>query len=505
VIGRRIGHCEVLYRLGEGGMGQVFAGIDRTLDRPVAIKVLRPEHSRDPGFAARFRAEAAALARLSHPNIASIYSLERVGEHQFMILELVQGITLEDLLAAHGPLDEAGATALAAQFMAGLQVAHAQGIVHRDLKPENLMVTVDGVLKLMDFGIARMRGSERLTRHGNMVGTLAYMPPEQVRGEPGDARGDLYSACLVLYEMVVGRHPFAGLGDYDLSEAQVKRPPPPMREAVPALGDIFNDAIMRCLEKDPAHRFASAAELGHAIGANRLPRPAQEILRERVGATVTRATAARRATVDPPSRPAPPPIVRSSHATMHRPIGSPRSGPIRDRMPEPEPLMGRPLVLLGATLAAVVGLVLAMLFTQRDVPRLAPASSPPAQLRSENPAPPTEEPLQSAALMPAAVPPTRLEATEEDVPDEGITDVGPPESVPLVPPLAEPAVVTTLLPPLATIPAELTSPPHASKQRPRKGAPKAVNGPAVAASVDNAVTARTGYGNEPGSGWRIRD
>ena len=113
MIGRRIGHCDILQRVGEGGMGQVYAGIDRTLDRPVAIKVLRPEYSRDPAFVARFRAEAGALARLSHPNVASIYSLEQIGPQQFMILELVQGLTLQALLGAHGPLDEIGATALA--------------------------------------------------------------------------------------------------------------------------------------------------------------------------------------------------------------------------------------------------------------------------------------------------------------------------------------------------------------------------------------------------------
>ncbi|MFZ1428038.1 MAG: serine/threonine-protein kinase, partial [Geminicoccaceae bacterium] len=286
MIGRRIGHCDVLSRLGEGGMGQVFAGIDRSLDRPVAIKALRPELSRDPAFAARFRAEAGALARLSHPNVAHIYSLEQSGSQQFMILELVRGLTLQDLLTRHGPLDEMGALALAAQAVAGLAAAHAQGIVHRDLKPANLMVTADGMLKLMDFGIARVGGAERLTRHGHMIGTLAFMAPEQIRGASGDARSDLYSLGLVLYEMLAGRSPFAATTDYEFLDAQVNQVPAPLRDFVPTLSDRFHDAIMRCLAKAPEHRFTSAEAFGREAGTQTLAATAQEILRERIGAVV---------------------------------------------------------------------------------------------------------------------------------------------------------------------------------------------------------------------------
>jgi eukaryotic-like serine/threonine-protein kinase len=331
MIGQRIGHCEIIHRLGEGGVGQVFAAVDRTLDRPVAIKALRPEHSRDATFIARFKAEAGALAAVNDPGIAAIYSLELLDDQHFMILELVRGITLEALLAKVGALDETAALALAAQALSALGAAHAAGIVHRDIKPANLMVTPAGVVKLMDFGIARVCGSGRMTRYGHVIGTLAYISPEQIQGQEGDLCSDLYSFGIVLYESLAGRPPFEADTEYGLLKAQMELPAPPLRPRVPGLSQRFHDAVMRCLEKDPARRFADAGALELALGTQKLDRSASAILCARIGATIEQATLplariideARCRSARQPSRP-PPAAPATRYAARPTPPGKPR-------------------------------------------------------------------------------------------------------------------------------------------------------------------------------------
>lgn len=489
MIGRRIGHCDVLSRLGEGGMGQVFAGIDRSLDRPVAIKALRPELSRDPAFAARFRAEAGALARLSHPNVAHIYSLEQSGSQQFMILELVRGLTLQDLLARHGPLDEMGALALAAQAVAGLAAAHAQGIVHRDLKPANLMVTADGMLKLMDFGIARVGGAERLTRHGHMIGTLAFMAPEQIRGASGDARSDLYSLGLVLYEMLAGRSPFAAATDYEFLDAQVNQVPAPLRGFVPTLSDRFHDAIMRCLAKAPEHRFASAEAFGREAGTQTLAATAQEILRERIGAVVAPPVAPAPSTklAPRPMQAAPP-----RAPTVLVPLGSATARPIRTVAPaRARPSGGTPFLMLGVAVA-VMGLAAGYLLTR-------PSPLPPRASASI---------IASSAAVPAKSPPTveeliRLEAPELYRWHDSIGAAGAETGAPEVPWTAAPVA-----PPPAAPPAGVemySAPAPAVRQSVRRPGSRPTAGSAVPASAEAATPAVVGSGNDVGSGWLIRD
>ena len=496
MIGRRIGHCDILQRVGEGGMGQVYAGIDRTLDRPVAIKVLRPEYSRDPAFVARFRAEAAALARLSHPNVASIYSLEQIGPQQFMILELVQGLTLQALLGAHGPLDEIGATALAAQIVAGLAAAHAQGIVHRDLKPANLMVTAGGALKLMDFGIARVRGAERLTRHGHMVGTLAYMAPEQVRGDEGDVRTDIYSAGLVLYEAVAGRPPFSAKSDYEFLDAQVNCQPTPLRDHVSGLTDRFHAAVMRCLEKDPARRFASVHEFGRALGTGELGGSPQELLRARVQAVVLQ-TANRTPLALGVAKPpiVPPPFVRPAASTLLRPLaelGTPSRRAVTP--PKPKTDVSRPLMVLGGTLAAVLGLVAFMLVRQPTVSQLhavAPVRPPAIQVSAQSEQE-TSWPL--VRLEAPDVEPTDSLSNELDM-GQGVAESVPPAQT--VPDAIRPGPLRGT--------GQAPEVPRASKVPVRKIVPKSPSGPPTAASTRSAQAASSGSASEIGSGWLIRD
>ncbi len=266
-----IGHYEIRELLGEGGIGQVHVGYDTVLEREVAIKSLRPELLSDKNFVDRFRAEATSLARLNHPNVTTVFSLLPEGRNLYMIMELVRGDTLDALLKKrNGPLGVKESLAIIAQAADGLSYAHSMGVIHRDIKPGNLMVTSTGLLKIMDFGIARVRGSQRLTRDGSMVGTLAYMAPEQLRGEGGDERSDLYSLAIVLYEMLSGSTPFVSDSDYDLMQAHVHAKPQRLVGRVPGLESRVESVLLRALAKKPEQRYASVREFSDALGATAL-------------------------------------------------------------------------------------------------------------------------------------------------------------------------------------------------------------------------------------------
>lgn len=274
-----VGQYEIRELLGEGGIGQVHAAYDTVLQREVAMKSLRPEMLSDTNFADRFRAEATSLARLNHPNITTLYSLIPDGKNLYMVMELVRGHTLDDILAKrNAPLDVRESLAIIAQAADGLAYAHSMGVIHRDIKPSNLMVAENGVLKIMDFGIARVRGSQRLTRSGSIVGTLAYMAPEQLRGEEGDEACDLYSLAIVLYEMLTGAPPFSANSEYDLMQAQINQKPDRLISRVPGLDAKVEAAIMKALSKKPAQRFPSTRAFSDALGASSLRMDAPKIL-----------------------------------------------------------------------------------------------------------------------------------------------------------------------------------------------------------------------------------
>ncbi|MDE2165927.1 MAG: serine/threonine protein kinase [Alphaproteobacteria bacterium] len=283
---RIMGRYEVVGLLGSGGIGQVYAARDQALGRTVAIKALRPEYSSDRSFLERFHAEAASLARLSHQNIATLYDLQVDGQQLYMIMELVRGHTLEAVLARTRRLGVRESLAITAQTIAGLGYAHQMGVIHRDIKPSNLMLTDSGALKIMDFGIARVRGSQRLTRTGNIVGTLAYVAPEQIKGGEGDERSDLYSLACVLYEMLAGDPPFNAATEYELIRAQVDTSPQTLKVRLPDIPAALDEALMRALVKDPHERFASVAEFGHALGADEVSTHAIDIIHHDVLATI---------------------------------------------------------------------------------------------------------------------------------------------------------------------------------------------------------------------------
>jgi eukaryotic-like serine/threonine-protein kinase len=276
---KAIGQYEIRDQLGEGGIGQVHAAFDTILQREVALKSLRPELLSDTNFVERFRAEATSLARLNHPNITTIYSLIPDNKNLYMVMELVRGHTLDDVIKErNGPIPVRESLAIIAQAADGLAYAHSMGVIHRDIKPSNLMIAENGVLKIMDFGIARVRGSQRLTRSGSIVGTLAYMAPEQLRGEEGDETCDLYSLAIVLYEMLSGAPPFSAASEYDLMQAQINERPPRLIPRVPGLDPRVENALLKALAKKPAQRFPSMRAFSDALGASALRMDAPKIL-----------------------------------------------------------------------------------------------------------------------------------------------------------------------------------------------------------------------------------
>ncbi|MDQ3806451.1 MAG: serine/threonine protein kinase, partial [Acidobacteriota bacterium] len=260
MIGQIVGNYKIEQKLGEGGMGAVYRGIDMMIEREVAIKVLRAELASQPQVVERFRSEAVTLAKLNHPNIATLYSFMRQGENFFMVLEFVRGATLDQVIQQRGALPVEQAVPLFCQVLDGIQHAHEYGIIHRDIKPANMMLTERGNLKVLDFGIARILGTARMTRQGNVIGTIEYMSPEQVKGLETDARSDIYSLGMLLYEMLTGRIPFDITNEFELMKAQIEQMPVAPRQLNPAIPESVEQAIGRAIAKDPAHRFQSAGE-----------------------------------------------------------------------------------------------------------------------------------------------------------------------------------------------------------------------------------------------------
>ena len=265
--GLTIGDYAIGDRVGSGGVGDVFRGTDLMLEREVAIKFLRPGLGTQRELVERFRTEARTLAQLNHANIATLYALHREGDTLAMVMEFVDGKTVSALLHEHGPLPVPVALTIFMQALDGIGCAHASGVVHRDLKPSNLMLDRRGVVKVMDFGIARYVGASRVTRAGSTVGTAQYMAPEQVRGAETDARSDIYSLCIVLYEMLTDRLPFEAEVEYEVMRAHVEIEPTPPRQLRGEIPEEIEKAVLRGLHKDPERRFASTEELRAALVA----------------------------------------------------------------------------------------------------------------------------------------------------------------------------------------------------------------------------------------------
>src|SRR5881394_3746751 len=247
-------------RLGSGGMADVYLAEDQELGRRVALKLLNERHAGDEQFVERFRREAQSAAGLNHPNIVSIFDRGRAEGTYYIAMEYLEGRTLKELLVRNGPTPIPIAIDYARQILGALAFAHRNGIVHRDIKPHNIVVRKDGRLKVTDFGIARS-GASQMTEAGSIVGTAQYLSPEQARGAPVDARSDLYSLGIVLYEMLTGAVPFTGDTPVEIAMkhlSTIPEPPSKLREDVP---HDLDAVVLRALAKDPDQRYSSAEEM----------------------------------------------------------------------------------------------------------------------------------------------------------------------------------------------------------------------------------------------------
>ena len=293
MIGRTIGRYRILERLGRGGMGEVFAAVDTSLDRRVAVKVLPPEVAGDAERLERFRREARTVAALNHPNIVTVHAVEEADGVPLLVLELVEGRRLDELIPAGG-LSLAGLLDVAIPVADAVAAAHQRGIVHRDLKPANVMVTADGRVKVLDFGLAKLLPaaaadtetvSAGMTGAGAVLGTVPYMSPEQLAGAPVDHRSDVFSLGVVLFEMATGVRPFRGDSSALLASAILRDEPPAVSELKPELPRI----VRHCLEKEPAERFQTALDV-----RNELKQLRREVESGESEVTATTAVAARR-------------------------------------------------------------------------------------------------------------------------------------------------------------------------------------------------------------------
>src|SRR5438552_9409896 len=270
--GTQFGDCEILAPLGAGAMGEVYRARDNSLRREVALKLLPEQLASDPDRLRRFEQEARAAAALNHPNIVAVYRFgTQNGNTPYLVTELLQGQTLRERLK-QGPILVRKTVDYAIQVARGLAAAHDRGIVHRDLKPENIFLTRDGLVKILDFGLAKLKAPEATemqstianrgsTEPGMVLGTVGYMSPEQVRGLVADYRSDIFSLGTILYEMLSGSRAFQGATSADTMSAILKEEPTELSSAVRNLPPALARIVHRCLEKDPAERFQSARDL----------------------------------------------------------------------------------------------------------------------------------------------------------------------------------------------------------------------------------------------------
>src|SRR6266851_1019585 len=265
MTGTEISNCRILEKLGEGGMGVVYKAVDVNLERTVAIKALNTQLTGNPELEQRFRAEARAQANLNHTNLATLYALVIEDGKPWMVMEYIEGETFDHMVQRRGPIPALEAIPLFRQALLGIGYAHRMGIIHRDIKPSNIMLNKQGIVKVMDFGIAKVLGSRGMTKTGTQMGTAFYMSPEQVLNKGVDIRSDVYSLGVTLYEMLTANVPFGGESDYQIMTDHVNTPPPLLTRFYPYVPAGVQNAVLKSLEKNPDARFQTVEEFGAAL------------------------------------------------------------------------------------------------------------------------------------------------------------------------------------------------------------------------------------------------
>ncbi|MFE3025927.1 Stk1 family PASTA domain-containing Ser/Thr kinase [Nocardia tengchongensis] len=299
--------------IARGGMSMVFRGVDTRLDRPVAIKVMDPKFASDPQFLTRFELEARAVAKLKHPSLVAVYDQGVDGDHPFLIMELVEGGTLRELLRERGPMPPHAVRAVAEPVLYAIGVAHAAGLVHRDIKPENVLISDSGEVKIADFGLVRAVAEAKITSDSVILGTAAYLSPEQVTSGSADARSDVYSAGILIFEMLTGRTPFTGDNSLSIALQRVEKDVPAPGRLIGGVPPEIDELVAHATAREPMHRFANATEMADELRRlarelqlpdYRVPAPAESAehlsAKYRVGPTP-----APRGPAHPPSRPIP--------------------------------------------------------------------------------------------------------------------------------------------------------------------------------------------------------
>src|SRR6266550_2901411 len=367
MIGRQIGgRYRLTAPLGEGGMSTLWRAVDQQLDREVAVKILRPQYSADPGFAARFRQEARAVASLAHPNIVSVYDYgtDPDGTTQYIVMQLVEGRDLAAILHERGRISTDDAVQVAIAVASALEAAHRRGIVHRDVKPGNILITDDGDVKVTDFGIARAVSEASMTVTGTTLGSVHYFSPEQARGDEVTGRSDVYALGIVLYEMLTGHRPFEGDSAAGVALKRLtENPPRPMIAGRPLPAGL--EAILRrALEREPEKRFPDAGSFAEALRA--WSKDPTSVPAGLVGAVPA---AAPLPAAGEPTVYVPPPVARPSDR-------APYAGPPRQQARRVERREGQPwwiwlLALLAVLLLGIIGFLGAQILTA-----IGPATSP---------------------------------------------------------------------------------------------------------------------------------
>ena len=255
------GRYELLEKIGDGGMAVVYKGKDRLLNRFIAIKILRPEFTKDATFVENFKRESQAAAGLTHPNIVGVYDVGREGNINYIIMELIEGRTLNDIIEDEAPMDYKKVIDISKQVASALKIAHKNKIIHRDVKPHNIMITNDGIVKLADFGIARAVNDATLSTGSKIVGSVHYFSPEQARGNYVDERSDIYSLGIVMYEMLTGRVPFDGENPVTVALKHINEEITPPSELVDGIPPALERAVMKATSKYQTNRYSSAEEL----------------------------------------------------------------------------------------------------------------------------------------------------------------------------------------------------------------------------------------------------